>query len=83
MINWLEHAAKTREPIFSGAKCILSTAAPSTSTGTTTLLNMEKLRLPTLETNSDSVTENRPWTYMGATRPPAEVRVVHFGISYY
>jgi len=83
MINWLEHAAKTREPIFSGAKCILSTAAPSTSTGTTTLLNMEKLRLPSLETNSDSVTENRPWTYTGATRPPAEVRVVHFGISYY
>ncbi|KAK4593720.1 hypothetical protein RGQ29_017717 [Quercus rubra] len=67
-------STKTREPIFSGAKCILSTAAPSTSTGTTTLLNMEKLRLPTLETNSDSVTENRPWTYTGATRPPTEVK---------
>jgi hypothetical protein len=80
MINWLECAAKTREPVCFGVQCVLSATSPSTSTGTTTVLNMEKLRLPSLETNSDSFTANRPWTYMGAIGPPTVVRIVIFGV---
>ncbi|KAE7999250.1 hypothetical protein FH972_003701 [Carpinus fangiana] len=66
------HTSKTREPVCFGVQCVLSTTSPSTSTstGTTSVLNMEKLRLPCLETNSDSFTANRPWTYMGAIGPP-------------
>lgn len=64
------HTPKTREPVCFRVQCVLSTTSPSTSTGTTTVLNMEKLRLPSLETNSDSFTANRPWTYMGAIGPP-------------
>ncbi|XP_062156881.1 RNA polymerase sigma factor sigB isoform X1 [Alnus glutinosa] len=64
------HTSKTREPVCFGVQCVLSATSPSTSTGTTTVLNMEKLRLPSLETNSDSFTANRPWTYMGAIGPP-------------
>lgn len=43
---------------------------------TTTVLNLEKLRLPSLDANSDSVTANRPWTYTGAIGPPAKVRIL-------
>jgi hypothetical protein len=80
MINWLECAAKIREPVCFRVQCVLSTTSPSTSTGTTSVLNMEKLRLPSLETNSDSFTANRPWTYMGAIGPPTVVRIVIFGV---
>ncbi|KAL5560814.1 hypothetical protein UlMin_037025 [Ulmus minor] len=67
------HLSKTREPIFVSAQCqcVVSTSSPSTSMGTTAVL-MEKLRLPSLEANSNSVTANRQWTYTGATGPPTE-----------
>ncbi|KAB1223406.1 RNA polymerase sigma factor sigB [Morella rubra] len=35
---------------------------------------MDKLRLLSLETNSDSFTANRPWTYMGEITPPTEAK---------
>lgn len=44
-------------------------------TGATAVLSLEKLALPSLDDNSDSVTANRPWTYIGATGPPTEVRI--------
>lgn len=36
------------------------------------MLDMEELRLPSLEVNSDSLIANRPWTYTGAIGPPTE-----------
>ncbi|KAJ7950641.1 RNA polymerase sigma factor [Quillaja saponaria] len=70
------HITKNRESICLRAQCILSTTSPSTSTststGTSAVLNLEKLRLLSLEANSDLVTGNRPWTYIGAVGPPTE-----------
>ncbi|CAN6586180.1 unnamed protein product [Malus baccata var. baccata] len=64
--------AKTRDPLCFRAQYILSTTPRSTSTATTTVLDMEKLRLPSLEFNSDSLASSRPWTYTGAIDPPTE-----------
>lgn len=72
-------SAKPRDSLSSWPQCILSTSSPSTSMGTTTVLDLEKLRLPSLDANSDSVTANRPWTYTGAIGPPSKVRIL-FGI---
>ncbi|KAM5550562.1 RNA polymerase sigma factor sigB [Rosa sericea] len=58
--------AKARPPISFRAQYMLSTASHSTSTGTANLLDMEELRLPSLEVNSDSLIANRPWTYTEA-----------------
>ncbi|KAM6543762.1 hypothetical protein CsatB_008209 [Cannabis sativa] len=49
---------KARDPGSSWPQCVLSTPSSSTST----VLSMDKLRLPSLEANSES-TANRPWTY--------------------
>ncbi|KAF3447563.1 hypothetical protein FNV43_RR12750 [Rhamnella rubrinervis] len=43
--------------------------------GTTTVLNVENLRLPSLNANSDSMTANRPWTYTGPIGPPAKANL--------
>ncbi|KAM1079836.1 hypothetical protein EV1_014433 [Malus domestica] len=64
--------AKTRDPLCFRAQYILSTTPRSTSTATTTVLDMEKLRLPSLEFKSDSLASSRPWTYTGAIDPPTE-----------
>ncbi|KAM0981456.1 hypothetical protein TB1_013790 [Malus domestica] len=64
--------AKTRDPLCFRAQYILSTTPRSTSTATTTVLDMEKLRLPSLEFNSDSLASSRPWTCTGAIDPPTE-----------
>ncbi|KAB2608461.1 RNA polymerase sigma factor sigB [Pyrus ussuriensis x Pyrus communis] len=64
--------AKTRDPLCFRAQYILSTTPRSTSTATTTVLDMEKLRLPSLEFNSDSLASSRPWTYTGAVDPSTE-----------
>ncbi|XP_048446080.1 RNA polymerase sigma factor sigB-like isoform X3 [Pyrus x bretschneideri] len=64
--------AKTRDPLCFRAQYILSTTPRSTSTATTTVLDMEKLRLPSLEFNSDSLASSRPWTYTGAIDPSTE-----------
>ncbi|XP_068308265.1 RNA polymerase sigma factor sigB-like isoform X1 [Pyrus communis] len=64
--------AKTRDPLCFRAQYILSTTPRSTSTATTTVLDMENLRLPSLEFNSDSLASSRPWTYTGAIDPSTE-----------
>ncbi|XP_065853347.1 RNA polymerase sigma factor sigB [Euphorbia lathyris] len=61
--------AKSRDPVYFRAQCILSTTSPSTST---TVLDLERLRLPSFEAHSDSVTAKSPWTYVGAIDPPKE-----------
>lgn len=38
------------------------------------MLNVEDLRLPSLDANPDPVAANRPWTYPGAIGPSAMVR---------
>lgn len=40
------------------------------------MLDVEKLRLPSLEAHSNAVAANRQWTYFGAVGPPTEVRLV-------
>ncbi|XP_011004934.1 PREDICTED: RNA polymerase sigma factor sigB-like [Populus euphratica] len=45
-------------------QCVLSSASPSTA-----VLDLEKLRLPSLEPHSDSISANRPWTYIGGIGP--------------
>ncbi|KAH7525210.1 hypothetical protein FEM48_Zijuj06G0200800 [Ziziphus jujuba var. spinosa] len=74
-IHFRTHLPKPRDSISSWPHCILSTSSPSTSMATTTVLNLEKLRLPSLDANSDSVTANRPWTYTGAIGPPAKANL--------
>jgi len=78
MIALWKLAAKNGEPFCFRAQCALSSASPSTSTA---VLNLEKLRLPSLESHSDSIAANRPWTYIGGIGPPKEVRLALFGIS--
>ncbi|WCJ27682.1 RNA polymerase sigma factor sigB [Euphorbia peplus] len=60
---------KCRDPVYFRAQCILSTTSPSTST---TVLDLERLRFPSFEAHSDSVTAKSPWTYVGAIGPPKE-----------
>lgn len=55
-------AAKGREPEYIRTQCILSTTSPVPST-TSTVLEIEKLRLPSLEPNSNSTTD-------GSWKPP-------------
>lgn len=66
------HPSKSKEPICFRTHCVLSTTSPSTSTATTTVLDVEKLRLPSLEAHSNAVAANRQWTYFGAVGPPTE-----------
>lgn len=74
MIVLFKSAAK-RDPICFRAQCILS----STSSTSTAVLDLEKLRLPSFEAHSDSVAANSPWTYLGAIGPRKEVRLVLYG----
>ncbi|KAI6702994.1 hypothetical protein NL676_012130 [Syzygium grande] len=68
------HAQKNRELTYFRAQCLLSTTSPSTLSSAI-ILDMEKLRLPSLEVLTDSPTSNRPWTYTGAVGLPAEVNL--------
>ncbi|KAL3742532.1 hypothetical protein ACJRO7_017924 [Eucalyptus globulus] len=76
-IQFRTHAQKNRETTYFRAQCLLSATSPSTlsSAATAVVLDMEKLRLPSLEVLTDSPTSNRPWTYTGAVGPPAEVNL--------
>ncbi|KAG4177269.1 hypothetical protein ERO13_A11G301900v2 [Gossypium hirsutum] len=65
------HHSKHKESICFRSQCVLSTTS-STSTATTAVLDVEKLRLPSFEAHSNSVVTDRPWTYTGATGPPSE-----------
>ncbi|KAJ9179832.1 hypothetical protein P3X46_008150 [Hevea brasiliensis] len=59
---------RNRESICFRAQCILSTTSRTSSA----VLDLEKLRLPSFESHSDSVAANCPWTYVGAIGPPKE-----------
>uniref|UniRef100_A0A2P2LPG8 RNA polymerase sigma factor sigB isoform X2 n=1 Tax=Rhizophora mucronata TaxID=61149 RepID=A0A2P2LPG8_RHIMU len=66
---------KNRELVFFRPQCVLSTSPATTSMTTTTakpVLDLEKLRLPSLEPYSDSGARSRPWTYIGSIGPPKE-----------
>ncbi|GKV07665.1 hypothetical protein SLEP1_g19411 [Rubroshorea leprosula] len=62
--------SKYREHLCFRTRSILSTASSSRSS--TAVIDVEKLRLPSLEAHSNSVTADRPWTYIGGTGPPTE-----------
>lgn len=64
--------SKNREAIYFRVQCALSTTSPPLSTSTTAVLDIEKLRLPSLESHSNSVAAHRPWTYIGVVGPPTE-----------
>lgn len=69
--NHIQLSAKNGEPFRFRAQCALSSASPSTSTSTA-VLDLERLRFPSLESHSDSIAANRPWTYIGEIGPPKE-----------
>ncbi|KAI3717270.1 hypothetical protein L1987_68780 [Smallanthus sonchifolius] len=52
---------KCRGPIFLLTRCVLSTTAPPVSTEST-VLNLEKLQLSSLEVHSNSGAADRPWS---------------------
>ncbi|GLT95451.1 hypothetical protein SLE2022_131320 [Rubroshorea leprosula] len=62
--------SKYKEHLCFRTQSILSTASSSRSS--TAVIDVEKLRLPSLEAHSNSVTADRPWTYIGGTGPPTE-----------
>ncbi|XP_057498847.1 RNA polymerase sigma factor sigB-like [Actinidia eriantha] len=72
------HLPKGRDPFCFRTQCLLSTTSPPTSTATNTMLDMEKLRLLSLATHSNSAAADRPWTCIGTIRPPTEA---NFGSS--
>lgn len=55
------HIPKVRHPVYFRTQCILSTASPSASTATATVLDIEKLELPSLDLRSDSIDADRSW----------------------
>ncbi|KAF5735211.1 RNA polymerase sigma factor sigB-like isoform X1 [Tripterygium wilfordii] len=63
--------SKSRDLLYFRTQCVLSTTSPLTVT--TPVLDMEKLRLPSLEAHSNSASASCPWTYTGAVGPPAEM----------
>ncbi|XVE90317.1 hypothetical protein DITRI_Ditri20bG0067800 [Diplodiscus trichospermus] len=67
-IQFRTHHSKHKESICLRTQCVLSTTTPSTST----VLDVEKLRLPCFQAHPRSVVADRPWTYTGSTGPPSE-----------
>ncbi|XP_052171424.1 RNA polymerase sigma factor sigB [Diospyros lotus] len=72
------HLSKNSQSVYFRTQCILSTTSAPTSTATTTVLDMEKLRIMSMEAHSNQATADRPWTYIGAFGPPTEA---NFGSS--
>ncbi|KHG04366.1 RNA polymerase sigma factor rpoD [Gossypium arboreum] len=64
--------ARHKESICFRAHCVLSTTSPSASTRTTSVLDVEKLRLPFFEAQPNSIVAERERTYIGGTGPPSE-----------
>ncbi|CAI0433370.1 unnamed protein product [Linum tenue] len=59
------HDGSTAKDLFFRAQCALST----TTSPSTAVLELEKLRLSSLEPHSNSVAANKTWTYTGAVCP--------------
>ncbi|XP_022964550.1 RNA polymerase sigma factor sigB [Cucurbita moschata] len=57
---------KFRDPHSLRTQCILSAASPPTLTGTATTFNVDRLKLPPFDTNTDSVSAERLRSYLGA-----------------
>ncbi|KAK5813782.1 RNA polymerase sigma factor sigB-like isoform X1 [Gossypium arboreum] len=66
------HHSRHKESICFRAHCVLSTTSPSASTRTTSVLDVEKLRLPFFEAQPNSIVAERERTYIGGTGPPSE-----------
>ncbi|KAK8565013.1 hypothetical protein V6N13_020142 [Hibiscus sabdariffa] len=66
------HHSRRKEPLCFQAQCVLSTASLSTLTSTTSMLDVEKLRLPIFEAHPNSVVADREQTYIEATGSPSE-----------
>ncbi|XP_010278441.1 PREDICTED: RNA polymerase sigma factor sigB-like [Nelumbo nucifera] len=62
---------KARDLLCFRTQCILST---TTATMTTTVVDDEKLRMPSLEAHLISVPADRPLTYIGAIDPPTKAK---------
>lgn len=70
--NFIFFAAKSRALICFQTQCSVSMVSPPASTSATTVLDLEKLRLLSLEAHANSAHTERPWVYNGALGPPAE-----------
>nr|AKC88672.1 sigma factor [Pelargonium myrrhifolium] len=65
--------SRIQGPVYLRTRCVLSTiSAPPTSTATSTLLDMEKLQISSLETHSNPVSAQSRWTHVEAIGPPTE-----------
>ncbi|KAF6158848.1 hypothetical protein GIB67_012491 [Kingdonia uniflora] len=65
---------KTRDSTCSRTQCTLSTTMATTMTKTTTTtVDLEKLRLPSLEDQLNSTADHIPFTYLGYIDPPTKV----------
>nr|AKC88677.1 sigma factor [Pelargonium transvaalense] len=64
--------SKIRGPVYLRTRCVLSTISAPTSTATSTLLDMEKLHISSLEAHSNPVSAQSRWTHMEAIGPPTE-----------
>nr|AKC88669.1 sigma factor [Pelargonium exstipulatum] len=64
--------SKIRGPVYFRTRCVLSTISAPTSTAISTLLDMEKLQISTLEAHSNPVSAQSRWTHMEAIGPPTE-----------
>ncbi|PWA64368.1 RNA polymerase sigma-70 region 1.2 [Artemisia annua] len=64
---------KCREPTFFPTRCILSTTAPPVLSTETTVLNLEKLKLSSLEVHSNSGAADRQWSSSSSSSSSAGV----------
>nr|AKC88654.1 sigma factor [Erodium trifolium] len=72
-INFRAPLTKIRGPIHFQARCVLSTMSAPTSTAT--VLEAEKLKIPSLEAHSNSVSAKSPWTHIEAIGPSIEANL--------
>lgn len=68
---------KCREPIFFPTRCILSTTAPPPSTEST-VLNLEKLQLSSLEVHSNSGGAERQWSSSASSTTAGVLDIENF-----
>ncbi|KAL1535883.1 RNA polymerase sigma factor sigB-like [Salvia divinorum] len=68
------HSSKSREVITFRTQCILSVTSVPTAT-TTSVLELEKLQLSSLEAFPSSAAADRPLTYVGPVSPPSEIHL--------
>lgn len=77
VITRFHNAAKCREPIFFPTRCVLSTTAPPVSTEST-VLNLEKLKLSSLEVHSNSTATDRHWSSSSSSSSTGVLDIENF-----